>query len=48
MLHHKHDWKQDSKQLINLSNLNYWITKKALKFWKAKKKKKDDRPFLLQ
>ena len=45
MPHHKRDWKQDNKQLINRGNLNFWITKKALKFWKAKKKKNGSRPF---
>ena len=46
MPHHKRDWKESNEQLINRSNLNFWITKKALKFWQAKKKKKDDRLFL--
>ncbi len=41
----KRDWKQYNKQLINRGNLNFWVTKKALKFWKAKKTKKNGRPF---
>ena len=45
MPHHKRDWKQDHKQLINRGSLKFWITKKALKFQKAKKKKKGGRPF---
>lgn len=42
---HKRDWKHYNKQLINRGNLNLWITKKSLKFWKAKKRKKNGRPF---
>ncbi len=34
---HKRDWNQYNKQLTNRDNLNFWITKKVLKFWKAKK-----------
>ena len=45
MPRHKRDWKQYNKQLINRGNLNFWITKKSLKFWKAKKRKKVGRPF---
>jgi len=45
MPRHKRDWKQYNKQLINRGNLNFWVTKKSLKFWKAKKKKKAGRPF---
>ncbi|MEM8628553.1 MAG: IS5 family transposase [Chlamydiota bacterium] len=45
MPRHKRDWKQYNKQLINRGNLNFWITKKSLKFWKAKKRKKAGRPF---
>jgi len=41
----KRDWKQYNKQLVNRGNLNFWITKKTLKFWKAKKVKKAGRPF---
>lgn len=46
MPRHKRDWKQYNKQLINRGNLNFWITKKTLKFWKAKKRKKAGRPFI--
>ena len=42
---YKRDWKQYNKQLINRGNVNFWVTKKSLKFWKAKKKKKAGRPF---
>ena len=42
---YKRDWKQYNKQLINRGNINFWVTKKSLKFWKAKKKKKAGRPF---
>lgn len=45
MPRHKRDWKQYNRQLVNRGNLNFWVTKKALKFWKAKKKKKAGRPF---
>jgi len=45
MPRHKRDWKQYNRQLINRGNLNFWITKKSLKFWKAKKRKKAGRPF---
>ena len=45
MPHIKRDLEYYNKQLINRGNLNFWITKKALKFWKAKKKKKAGRPF---
>lgn len=45
MPRHKRDWKQYNKQLINRGNLNFWVTEKSLKFWKAKKKKKAGRPF---
>jgi hypothetical protein len=45
MPRHKRDWKQYNKHLINRGNLNFWITKNALKFWMAKKKKKAGRPF---
>ena len=41
---HKRDWKQYNKQLINRGNLNFWVTKKALKFWLGKKSKKNGRP----
>lgn len=46
MPRHKRDWPQYNKQLINRGNLNFWVTKKALKFWKAKKRKKAGRPFI--
>ncbi|NGX45118.1 MAG: hypothetical protein K940chlam2_00261 [Chlamydiae bacterium] len=36
MPRHKRDWKQYNKQLINRGNLNFWVTKKSLKFWRAK------------
>jgi len=42
---HKRDWNQHNKQLTNRDNLNFWITKKVLKFWKAKKRKKNGRAF---
>jgi len=45
MPRHKRDWKQYNKQLINRGNLNFWITKKSLKFWKATRKIKIGRPF---
>jgi len=45
MPRHKRDWKQYNKQLINRGNLNFWVTKKSLKFWKAKKRKTAGRPF---
>jgi len=45
MPRHKRDWKQYNKQLINRGNLNFWVTKKSLKFWMAQKRKKAGRPF---
>ena len=45
MPRHKRDWRQYNKQCINRGNLNFWVTEKTLKFWKAGKKKKAGRPF---
>ncbi len=45
MPRHKRDWKQYDKQLIHRGNLNFWVTKKSLKFLRAKKSKKAGRPF---
>jgi len=45
MPRHQRDWKQYNKHLINRGNLNFLVTKKSLKFWKAKKRKKAGRPF---
>ena len=39
-MHHKRDWSQYNKQLVNRGKIHFWINPKLLKKWKAKKTKK--------
>lgn len=45
-MHHKRDWTQYNKQLINRGKINFWMTSAAMKKWVLPKgKKKNGRPF---
>jgi hypothetical protein len=43
---HKRDWKQYNKQLVNRGKINFWVSPKVFKAWKAKKQKKNGHPFI--
>jgi len=45
-MHHKRDWSEYNKQLVNRGKINFWVTPKVLKYWKAPSKKKNGRPFI--
>lgn len=45
-MHHKRDWSKYNKQLVNRGKINFWVREKVLKNWKAKKQKKNGRPFV--
>lgn len=42
---HKRDWVQYNKQLVNRGKIHFWVSPQALKNWRAKKHKKNGRPF---
>jgi hypothetical protein len=44
-MHHRYDWSQYNRQLVNRGNINFWISPQVLQNWHAKKKKKNGRPF---
>jgi hypothetical protein len=41
----RRDWSKYNKELINRGKINFWINPKIFKEWKAKRKKKNGRPF---
>ncbi|MEN9654464.1 MAG: hypothetical protein RL235_576 [Chlamydiota bacterium] len=43
---HKRDWKQYNKHLVNRCKINLWVSPKLLRSWRAKKCKKNGRPFV--
>lgn len=42
---HKRDWSEYNRRLVNRGKINFWIKPQVFKNWKAKKKKKNGRPF---
>jgi hypothetical protein len=45
-MHHTRDWSNYNRSLVNRGNINFWIDPQVLKYWKAKKKKKNGHPFV--
>lgn len=45
-MHHDRDWSKYNKELINRGKINFWIKPKTFKSWKAKRQKKNGRPFI--
>jgi hypothetical protein len=41
----KRDWKKYNKELVNRGKINFWVKPEVFKNWKAKKRKKNGRPF---
>lgn len=46
MHHHKRDWHNYNRALVNRGKLNFWVTPRVFKEWLAQKKKKNGRPFV--
>lgn len=45
-MHHKRDWPQYNKQLVNRGNINFWINPSLYENMLAPKTKKNGRPFM--
>ena len=45
-MQHDRDWSHYNKQLVNRGKINFWIKSETLEGWKAKKVKKNGRPFI--
>lgn len=45
LMHHKRDWKNYNKQLVNRGKINFWIDPKIMHNWKGKNEGKACRPF---
>lgn len=45
-MHHRRDWSKYNRELVNRGNINFWVSPQVLKSWKAKKQKKNGRPFI--
>ena len=43
---HKRDWTYYNKQLVNRGKIHFWVSPKALKNWRAKRRKKNGHPFV--
>lgn len=43
-MHHRRDWNQYNRALVNRGKINFWINPEVLKNWKAKKEKRNGRP----
>ena len=46
MQYHKRDWKKYNKELVNRGKIHFWVRGRVLKNWKAKRRKKNGRPFI--
>ena len=46
MHHHKRDWHEYNKQLVNRGKIHFWVKTEVFKNWKAKKRKKNGHPFV--
>lgn len=45
-MHHKRDWKQYNKQLVNRGKINFWVHPEILQNWKGKREGRACRPLL--
>lgn len=45
-MHHKRDWNNYNRQLVDRGNINFWITPQVLTNWMARKEKKNGHPFI--
>lgn len=46
LMHHRRDWSNYNRQLVNRGNINFWITPQALKNCAPRKQKKNGHPFV--
>jgi len=46
MHHHKRDWHNYNKHLVNRGKINFWVRPQVFKEWRAKKSKKNGHPFV--
>jgi Transposase DDE domain len=45
-MHHRRDWSNYNRELVNRGKINFWISPQLLETWKAKKQKKNGRSFI--
>jgi len=45
-MHHRRDWSHYNRALVNRGNINFWVNPEVLRNWRARRQKKNGRPFI--